>query len=61
LEAKSTNPRRQEEALGEAEQMHHRAAAELTEARQNQARNASAIRSCERGIRVRRRPSGGSE
>jgi hypothetical protein len=53
------NPRGQEEAHGEAEQMRHRAAAELAGARRNRARNASAIQNRQRGIRVRSRPSGG--
>jgi hypothetical protein len=44
------NPRGQEEALDEAEQMHHRAAAERAEARRNRVRNASAIRSRQRGL-----------
>jgi hypothetical protein len=50
------NPRSQEEALGDAEQMRHRAAAELAGARQNRARNASAIWNHQRGIWVRTRP-----
>jgi hypothetical protein len=44
------NPHGQEEAHGEAEQMLHRAAAELAEARRNQARNSSAIRNHQRGL-----------
>jgi hypothetical protein len=59
LEARSTNPHGQGEAHSEAEQMRHRAAAELAGARRNRARNASAIQKRQRGIRVRTRPSGG--
>jgi hypothetical protein len=44
------NPRGQEEAHGEAEQMRHRAAAELAGARQNRARNSSVIQNCHRGL-----------
>jgi hypothetical protein len=53
------NPRGQMEAHGKAEQMRHRAAAELAGARRNRASNASVIRNRQRGIRVRTRPSGG--
>jgi hypothetical protein len=50
LEVRSTNPRGQEEAHSEAEQMRHRAAAELAGARRNRARNSSAIRNRQRGL-----------
>jgi hypothetical protein len=59
LEARSTNPHGQEEAHGKAEQLRHRAAAELTGAHRNRARGSSAIRDRQRGIRVRRWPSEG--
>jgi hypothetical protein len=48
------NPHGQEEAHGEAEQLRHRAAAELAGARRNRARGSSVIRNRQRGIRVRR-------
>jgi hypothetical protein len=60
LEARTTNPHGQEEAHGEAEQMRHRAAAELAGACRNRARGSSVIRNRQRGIRVRTRPSGGA-
>jgi hypothetical protein len=44
------NPHGQEEAHSEAEQMRHRAAAELAGAHWNRARNVSVIRSRQRGL-----------
>jgi hypothetical protein len=46
------NPHGQEEVHGEAEHMRHRAAAELARARRNRARNSSAIRNRQRGLRL---------
>jgi hypothetical protein len=64
LKARSTNPRGQEEAHGEAEQMRHRAAAKLAGARRNRVRNSSTIRNHQRGLglganRVGKRVRGG--
>jgi hypothetical protein len=59
LEARSMNPHGQMEAHDEAEQLRHRAAAELAGTRRNRARGSSAIRNRQRGIRVRSRPSEG--
>jgi hypothetical protein len=44
------NSHGQEEAHGEAEDMRHRAAAELAGAHRNQARNSSAIQNRQRGL-----------
>jgi hypothetical protein len=44
------NPRGQEEAHGKAEQMCHRAAAELAGAHQNRARESSVIQNRQRGL-----------
>jgi hypothetical protein len=52
LKARSMKPHGQEEEHGEAEQMRHRAAAELTGARRSRARNASVIQSRQRGLRL---------
>jgi hypothetical protein len=50
MEAKSTNPHGQMEALDEAEQLPHRAAAELAGARQNRTRESSVIQDRQRGL-----------
>jgi hypothetical protein len=57
LEAEVTKPHGQEEARDEAEQMRHRAAADLTGARRSRVRSSSATRSPE-GIRVKVRSRG---
>jgi hypothetical protein len=59
------NSHGQMEALDEAEQLPHRATAELARARRNRTRESSAIRDRQRGLglghdRVRGRPAGPS-
>jgi hypothetical protein len=63
MEARSTNPHGQMEALDEVERLPRRAAAELAEARRNRARELSVIRDRQRGLglgrdRVRERVRG---
>jgi hypothetical protein len=58
------NPHGQEEAHGEAEQMRHRAAAELAGARRSSLETGEGVigdSSHQRRIRVRRQPSRGGE